>query len=103
MKTKQLGNSDLFITPVRFGGSAWEQSLAAIQWRGAACRRRRGAFDFLLQPKIMIQGLLDGRGGSYALACRFMNLCHLISSVVTSLFEAALIESLFRRFHATSR
>jgi len=35
MKTKQLGNSDLFITPVRFGasaigGSAWEQSLAPI-------------------------------------------------------------------------
>jgi two-component sensor histidine kinase len=35
MKTKQLDNSDLFITPVRFGastvgGSAWEQSAAAI-------------------------------------------------------------------------
>src|SRR5437868_1900250 len=35
MKTKQLGNSDLFITPVRFGASAigdsaWEQSLAPI-------------------------------------------------------------------------
>src|SRR5438477_5930343 len=30
MKTKQLSNSDLFITPVRFGTSAWEQSLAPI-------------------------------------------------------------------------
>jgi aryl-alcohol dehydrogenase-like predicted oxidoreductase len=35
MKTKQLDNSDLFITPVRFGastvgGSTWEQSAAAI-------------------------------------------------------------------------
>jgi len=30
MKTKQLGNSDLFITPVHFGASAWEQSAAAI-------------------------------------------------------------------------
>ena len=30
MKTKQLSNSDLFITPVRFGSSAWEQSLAPI-------------------------------------------------------------------------
>src|SRR2546423_3421091 len=35
MKTKQLGNSDLLITPIRFvastvGGSTWEQSLAAI-------------------------------------------------------------------------
>jgi two-component sensor histidine kinase len=35
MKTKQLGNSDFFVTPVRFdataiGGSAWEQSAAAI-------------------------------------------------------------------------
>jgi Response regulator receiver domain len=30
MKTKQLSNSDLFITPVRFGSSAWEHSLAPI-------------------------------------------------------------------------
>src|SRR5439155_1752171 len=30
MKTKQLGNSDFFITPVRFGSSAWEQSFAPI-------------------------------------------------------------------------
>src|SRR5260370_42114019 len=30
MKTKQLSNSDLFISPVRFGSSAWEQSLAPI-------------------------------------------------------------------------
>jgi two-component sensor histidine kinase len=30
MKTKQLSNSDFFITPVRFGTSAWEQSLAPI-------------------------------------------------------------------------
>jgi len=30
MKTKQLSNSDLFITPVRFGTSAWEQSFAPI-------------------------------------------------------------------------
>src|SRR2546421_13007669 len=30
MKTKQLSNSDLFITPTRFGTSAWKQSLAQI-------------------------------------------------------------------------
>ena len=30
MRTKQLSNSDFFITPVRFGTSAWEQSLAPI-------------------------------------------------------------------------
>jgi len=30
MKTKQLSNSDFFVTPVRFGTSAWEQSLAPI-------------------------------------------------------------------------
>src|SRR6267378_3444181 len=30
MKTKQLGSSDLFIAPVRFGPSAWEQSLAPV-------------------------------------------------------------------------
>jgi hypothetical protein len=30
MKTKQLSNSDFFISPVRFGSSAWEQSLASI-------------------------------------------------------------------------
>jgi len=30
MKTKQLSNSDFFITPARFGASAWEQSLAPI-------------------------------------------------------------------------
>jgi two-component sensor histidine kinase len=30
MKTQQLGNSDLFITPTRFGTSAWEHSLAPI-------------------------------------------------------------------------
>jgi hypothetical protein len=30
MKTKQLGKSDLFISPVPFGASAWEQALAAI-------------------------------------------------------------------------
>jgi two-component sensor histidine kinase len=31
MKTKQLSDSDLFITPVRFGSSAWEHSLAPIR------------------------------------------------------------------------
>src|SRR5438270_3480802 len=30
MKTKQLSNSDLFITPTRFGTSAWKQSFAPI-------------------------------------------------------------------------
>src|SRR6267143_4277466 len=30
MRTKQLSNSDFFISPVRFGTSAWEQSLAPI-------------------------------------------------------------------------
>src|SRR5437763_3588066 len=30
MKTKQLSNSDFFITPTRFGTSAWEQSLDPI-------------------------------------------------------------------------
>src|SRR6266480_4729623 len=30
MRTKQLSNSDFFISPVRFGSSAWEQSLAPI-------------------------------------------------------------------------
>src|SRR6184192_4058054 len=30
MKTKQLSDSDFFISPVRFGSSAWEQSLAPI-------------------------------------------------------------------------
>jgi two-component sensor histidine kinase len=30
MKTKQLSNSDFFITPTRFGTSAWEQSIVPI-------------------------------------------------------------------------
>src|SRR5205814_8962397 len=30
MKTKQLSNSGFFITPTRFGTSAWEQSLDPI-------------------------------------------------------------------------
>src|SRR6266403_3107235 len=30
MRTKQFSNSDFFISPVRFGSSAWEQSLAPI-------------------------------------------------------------------------
>src|SRR6476620_12303026 len=30
MKIKQLSNPDFFITPTRFGTSAWEQSLAPI-------------------------------------------------------------------------
>src|SRR2546430_14890592 len=30
MKAKQLSDSDFFISPVRFGSSAWEQSLAPI-------------------------------------------------------------------------
>src|SRR5438046_6780636 len=78
MKTKQLGNSDLFITPVRFGASAigssaWEQSAAAIHRAlELLARISQGAVTVLAVILVAVIAWFDYVTGDFSLAVFYL-------------------------------
>jgi two-component sensor histidine kinase len=73
MKTKQLSNSDLSITPVRFGTSAWEQSLAAIhRTLELVDRMSHTAATILAVVLVAVIGWFDYITGDFSLALFYL-------------------------------
>src|SRR6266480_4778130 len=78
MKTKQLGNSDLFITPVRFGASvidssAWDQSAAAIHRAlELLARISQGAVTVLAVILVAVIAWFDYVTGDFSLAVFYL-------------------------------
>jgi two-component sensor histidine kinase len=73
MKTKQLSNSDLFITPLRFGTSAWEQSLAPIhRTLEPLGRMSHTAATILAVVLVAVIGWFDYITGDFSLALFYL-------------------------------